>query len=248
MPQFYVGFYSLFSGQSIYDPWLYQLFNIVFSVFPLLWFGIYDTERDRIVSMSNAKYYSSNNNKLIFDNWKFWRWIFNGIFQGLAVFIFVFFYNNTFPHNNSGEIQDLKSSGMMTYSLVVIIVNLKVFSMTSVHGVISIFFLLFSIGSFYFLTYWMCNKPSMFYFGVFLKMLKNIRYFLVLGCLCIGFTHIGSGFVKLSDICYNYDKKTRFNKIMFKYYKNKENKRKKNNKKKLKMDKRQLIKSEKGKN
>ena len=250
MPQFYVGFYSLFSGQSIYDPWLYQLFNIVFSVFPLLWFGIYDTERDRIVAMSSAKFYSSNNNKLLFDNWNFWRWIFNGIFQGLAVFIFVFFYNNTFPHNNSGEIQDFKSSGMMTYSLVVIIVNLKVFSMTSVHGVISIFFLIFSIGSFYFLTYWMCNKPSMFYFGVFLKMLKNIRYFLVLGCLCIGFTHISSGFVKLSNICYNYEKETKHIKIPVNLNKFKaNNKRKKKNKKKNnKLDKRQLIKSEKGKN
>ena len=259
MPQFYVGFYSLFSGQSIYDPWLYQLFNIVFSVFPLLWFGIYDTERDRIVAMSNAKFYSSSltHNKL-FDNCNFWRWIFNGIFQGLAVFIFVFFYNNTFPHNNSGEIQDFKSSGMMTYSLVVIIVNLKVFSMTSVHGVISIFFLIFSIGSYYFLTFWMCNKPNMFYFGVFLKTLKNIRYFLIIGCLCIGFTFISAGFVKLNNIMCNYEKEIKHDKILFQYYKNKETikkkkKKNKNNKKKvskkekLKKDKRELIKEEKTK-
>ena len=222
MPQFYVGFYSLFSGQSIYDPWLYQLFNIVFSVFPLLWFGIYDTERDRIVSMSNSKFYASSltHNKL-FDNCNFWRWIFNGIFQGLAVFIFVFFYNNTFPHNNSGEIQDFKSSGMMTYSLVVIIVNLKVLSMTSVHGVISIFFLIFSIGSYFFLTFWMCNKPNMFYFGVFLKTLKNIRYFLIMGCLCIGITFVSAGFVKLNNIMCNYEKEIKHNKILFQYYKSK---------------------------
>jgi len=250
MPQFYVGFYSLFSGQSIYDPWLYQLFNIVFSVFPLLWFGIYDTERDHKVAMSNAKFYSSSNNKL-FDNCNFWRWIFNGIFQGLAVFIFVFFYNNTFPHNNSGEIQDFKSSGMMTYSIVVILVNLKVFSMTSVHGVISIFFIIFSIGSYYFLTFWMCNKPNMFYFGVFLKTLKNIRYFLIIGCLCIGFTFISAGFVKLNNIMCNSRKETKYIKIRFQYYRNKaNNKNKKKNKKgktkkeKKKIDKKELIKEE----
>ena len=247
MPQFYVGFYSLFSGQSIYDPWLYQLFNIVFSVFPLLWFGIYDTERDRIVAMSNAKFYSSSlTHNQLFDNCNFWRWIFNGIFQGLAVFIFVFFYNNTFPHNNSGEIQDFKSSGMMTYSLVVIIVNLKVFSMTSVHGVISIFFLIFSIGSYYFLTFLMCNQPNMFYFGVFLKTLKNIRYFLIMGCLCIGFTFISAGFVKLNNIMCNYEKEIKHNKIMFQYYRNKENIKK--NKKKNKKLKKSLIKNEKKKN
>ena len=242
MPQFYVGFYSLFSGQSIYDPWLYQLFNIVFSVFPLLWFGIYDTERDHKVAMSNAKFYSSSNNKL-FDNCNFWRWIFNGIFQGLAVFIFVFFYNNTFPHNNSGEIQDFKSSGMMTYSIVVILVNLKVFSMTSVHGVISIFFIIFSIGSYYFLTFWMCNKPNMFYFGVFLKTLKNIRYFLIIGCLCIGFTFISAGFVKLNNIMCNSRKEIKHNKIMFQYYKNKE-KNKKSSKKIKKKEKKNNIRRE----
>jgi phospholipid-transporting ATPase len=257
MPQFYVGFYSLFSGQSIYDPWLYQLFNIVFSVFPLLWFGIYDTERDRTVAMSTSKFYSSNNNKKIFDNFIFWRWIFNGIFQGLAVFIFVFFYNNTFPHNNSGEIQDFKSSGMMTYSIVVIIVNLKVFSMTSVHGVISISFLIFSIGSYFFMTYLMCNQPNMFYFGVFLKTLKNIRYFFILGCLCIGFTFVGAGFVKLNNIMCNYEKESKPIKIMFKPHGNEGNikkktlknkKSKKTKKQKQKKEKKKLILEEKIKN
>ena len=33
MPLFYVGFYSFFSGQTIYDPWLYQLYNLSFTVF-----------------------------------------------------------------------------------------------------------------------------------------------------------------------------------------------------------------------
>ena len=175
MPQFYVGFYSLFSGQSVYDPWLYQLFNILFSVLPILWFGIYDSERTTTVAMSNAKFYTSMNQKL-YNNRNFWRWIFLGILQGLAIFIFVFSSNNIYANNNSGEIQDFKSSGMMTYSLVVIIVNLKVFQLTSVHGVVSLFFLIFSIGAYYILTFLMSNEPSMFYFVVFLRMIKIKNY------------------------------------------------------------------------
>ena len=239
MPQFYVGFYSLFSGQSIYDPWLYQLFNILFSVLPILWFGIYDSERTTTVSMSNAKFYSSINRKL-FDNLNFWKWIFNGIFQGLAVFIFVFFSNNTYANNNSGEIQDFKSMGMMTYSLVVIIVNLKVFQMTSVHGIVSIFFLIFSIGSYYALTYFMGNEPNMFYFGVFWKLLTNVKYFFVMGCLCIGITLIGAGTVYLSNIFNNYEIKTKHNKIMYQYYKNMEINKKNKKKKKSKMKKEKM--------
>jgi phospholipid-transporting ATPase len=251
MPQFYVGFYSLFSGQSIYDPWLYQLFNIVFSVFPILWFGIYDSERTTTVSMSNAKYYASIKSKL-YDNLNFWKWILNGIFQGLAVFIFVFFSNNTCANNNSGEIQDFKSMGMMTYSLVVIIVNLKVFQMTSVHGIVSVFFLIFSISSYYILTLFMADQPNMFYFGVFWRVLKNTRYFFVMGCLCIGLTFISAGFVYLSKIFYNYERKIIIKKIMVQqFYKNKDNtkKKKKNKNKKIKKEdnknaKKELIKEE----
>ena len=237
MPQFYVGFYSLFSGQSVYDPWLYQLFNILFSVLPILWFGIYDSERTTTVAMSNAKFYTSMNQKL-YNNTNFWRWIFLGIVQGLAIFIFVFSSNNIYANNSSGEIQDFKSSGMMTYSLVVIIVNLKVFQLTSVHGAVSLFFLVFSIGSYYILTFLMSNEPSMFYFGVFWRMIKNVRYFFILGLLCIGVTAISAGFFYLSKIFYKYEENIKHDKIMYKYYKNLENdKRMKKNKNKKKKEK-----------
>ena len=247
MPQFYVGFFSLFSGQSIYDPWLYQLFNIVFSVFPILWFGIYDSERTTTVSMSNAKFYASINSKL-YDIWNFWKWIIIGIFQGLAVFIFVFFSNNQHSNNNSGEIQDFKSMGMMTYSLVVIIVNLKVFQMTSVHGIVSLFFLIFSIASYYVLTLLMANEPNMFYFGVFWKVLKNIRYFFVMGCLCLGLTLVSAGFEYLSKTFRNYETNKKPDKIIYQYYKEREEKMKKNkrkkNKKKMNKEEKKNIKKE----
>ena len=246
MPQFYVGFYSLFSGQSVYDPWLYQLFNILFSVLPILWFGIYDSERTTTVAMSNAKFYTSMNQKL-YNNWNFWRWIFQGILQGLAIFIFVFSSNNIYANNNSGEIQDFKSSGMMTYSLVVITVNLKVFQLTSVHGAVSLFFLVFSIGSYYILTFLMSNEPSMFYFGVFWRMIKNVRYFFILGLLCIGVTAISAGLFYLSKICYKYEESKKHDKIMYKYYKNLENdkKIKKNKNKKKQVKKKSKIKDKK---
>jgi phospholipid-transporting ATPase len=233
MPQFYVGFYSLFSGQSIYDPWLYQLFNILFSVLPILWFGIYDSERTTTVAMSKPKFYTSMNKKL-YSNRNFWRWIFLGILQGLAVFVFVFSSNNIYANNDSGEIQDFKSSGMMTYSVVVIIVNLKVFQLTSVHGAVSLFFLVFSIGAFYILTYLMSIEPNMFYFGAFWRMIKNVRYFFILGLLCIGVTAISAGLVYLSKICYKYEENTKHDKIMYKYYKNLENDKKMKKKKKKK--------------
>ena len=124
---------------------------------------------------------------------------------------------------------------MMTYSLVVIIVNLQVFQITSVHGIISLFFLIFSIFSFYLLTYFMGQEPSMFYFGIFQNMIKNIRYFFIVGCLCIGMILINAGFFYISKLCSNDEIAIKHEKILFQFYKKKEDgKKKKKNKKKSK--------------
>ena len=227
MPLFYVGFYSFFSGQTIYDPWLYQLYNIAFTVLPIIWFGIYDSERTRKESLSNPKYYSGLNQKW-FNSWKFWEWIFYGIIQGYAVFFFVYSSNNIYSNNLDGEIQDFKCSGAMAYSLVIIIANLKVFQVTSVYGFISLFFLIISISSYYGLIYLMDKNYSLFYFGIFWRMIKNYRYYLIMGCLSLGLTLLGAGIVQIQKICSNYDKKEKHYKILFSF----KDLRKKKNKKK----------------
>ena len=241
MPLFFVGFYSVFSGQTIYDPWLYQLYNIAFTVLPIIWFGIYDSERTTTESMNNPKYYYNLNQKM-FNNWKFWEWIFYGIIQGFAVFFFIFSSNNIYSNNINGEIQDFKCSGAMAYSLVIIIANFKVFQVTSVHGFISIFFLIISIASYYGLIYLMDSYYKMFYFGIFWRLIKNYRYYLIISCLSFGLTFIGGGIVYIQNLCTDFDTKVKHNKIMFSFKElrkklDKKNKKNKKNKKKKDKDK-----------
>jgi phospholipid-transporting ATPase len=250
MPLFFVGFYSVFSGQTIYDPWLYQLYNIAFTVLPIIWFGIYDSERTTTESMNNPKYYYNLNQKM-FNNWKFWEWIFYGIIQGFAVFFFIFSSNNIYSNNINGEIQDFKCSGAMAYSLVIIIANFKVFQVTSVHGFISIFFLIISIASYYGLIYLMDSYYKMFYFGIFWRFIKNYRYYLIISCLSFGLTFIGGGIVYIQKLCTNFDTKVKHNKIMFSFKelrkkldkknKNKKKSKNKNKDKDKKSDKNEIV-------
>lgn len=44
LPQFWYGFDSAFGGQPLYDSWLYQLYNILFTAFPIMWFATFDQE------------------------------------------------------------------------------------------------------------------------------------------------------------------------------------------------------------
>ena len=240
MPLFYVGFYSVFSGQTIYDPWLYQLYNIAFTVLPIIWFGIYDSERTTTESMNNPKYYYNLSQKL-FNRFKFWEWIFYGIVQGFAVFFFVFSSNNIYSNNIDGEIQDFKCSGAMAYSLVIIIANFKVFQVTSVHGFISIFFLIISIAAYYGLIYLMDSYYNMFYFGIFWRVIKNYRYYLVMGCLSLGLTFIGAGIVYIQKLCSNFDYKIKHNKILFSFKEFRKKREKKSKNDKTKEEKTEII-------
>ena len=118
----------------------------------------------------------------------------------------------------------------MAYSLVIIIADLKVFQVTSLYGFISLFFLIISIGSYYGLIYLMDRNYSVFYFGIFWRMIKNYRYYLIMGCLSLGLTLIGAGIVQIQKIFSNYDRKEKHYKILFSF-KELRRKRNKNSKK-----------------
>ena len=47
IPQYWYGFVSAFSGQTLYESVLYQGYNIVFTAFPIMWFAIFDQEFEK---------------------------------------------------------------------------------------------------------------------------------------------------------------------------------------------------------
>ena len=40
--QFWFGFFSTFAGQTLYEPFIYQLFNITFTGLPIIIYGLFD--------------------------------------------------------------------------------------------------------------------------------------------------------------------------------------------------------------
>ena len=56
-PVILFGFYSVFSGTTIYDIFLYQTFNVFFTGAPILWFGIMDIKISRHKFLKDSKYY-----------------------------------------------------------------------------------------------------------------------------------------------------------------------------------------------
>ena len=78
LPQYWFGFLSVFSGQTLYEAWIYQLYNIVFTAIPIMWFALFDFEKPKEKFLAKPKYYSIGLNSECFSIDIFWRWIIYG--------------------------------------------------------------------------------------------------------------------------------------------------------------------------
>lgn len=45
--QYVLGFWSVFSAQVLYEPFIYQMYNITFTSVPIMYFALFDFEYDK---------------------------------------------------------------------------------------------------------------------------------------------------------------------------------------------------------
>jgi magnesium-transporting ATPase (P-type) len=58
LPQFWYGALSTFSAQSLYDAFIYQLFNILYASMPIIIYAVFDEEhKPDILVQNNNNYY-----------------------------------------------------------------------------------------------------------------------------------------------------------------------------------------------
>lgn len=104
-PIWFFGFYSSFSGTSIYDPILYYFYNITFTGLPIIWFAVMDWEYPREVFLSRPKLYRIGLRDDLFNPYVFWKWFFYGFWQG-ALLMFCSFLTLTTVnvHGDTGSL------------------------------------------------------------------------------------------------------------------------------------------------
>ena len=58
LPQFWFGFLNGFSAQFLYDTWIFQLYNIIFTSAPIFIYALIDKEYSRKSLLSNPYLYN----------------------------------------------------------------------------------------------------------------------------------------------------------------------------------------------
>ena len=146
-PMFFMGFLNIFSGMTIYDPYIHQFYNTFYTALPIVWFGVFDLEFNQFFLVNNSKFYIQGIYKLLFNTKIFWINIFIGIFQS---FIHFFVMNFTFKNFNSkGFSYDYWIMGEFIYCVIINVANLKILIDSNNHSYFSVFFIFGSIILYY---------------------------------------------------------------------------------------------------
>ena len=123
-PMVWSGFITLFSGITIYDPFIYQFINIIYTSVPPVWFGVFNYEYSKKILMNNPKYYIQGIYNKCFHFKRFYKFFGMGALEGLIIFLLShYFYNKG---NHDGGTNDFYAVGTIILAGVIVIANLKV--------------------------------------------------------------------------------------------------------------------------
>ena len=128
---------------TLYEPFLHQLYNVFYSIFPIFYFSIFDREYESDFLLENPHYYIQGINDECFNILSFIRQMFFGFLDGLLLMLssFIVFYFNS---NKGYLLNHLYSFGTAIFSGIIIIVNLKVLinsKIIDIFGKFNIFFI-----------------------------------------------------------------------------------------------------------
>lgn len=124
LTQFWFTFQTGFSGQRFYDDWFQSLYNVIFTAMPVIIVGLFDKDVSAVLSKKYPELYKEGIRNSFFK----WRvvavWAFFSVYQSLIFYHFVT-SSSQWGHNSSGKIFGLWDVSTMTFTCVVVSVNIR---------------------------------------------------------------------------------------------------------------------------
>jgi magnesium-transporting ATPase (P-type) len=127
---FWFGMFSFFSGQMMYEAYVYQAYNITNTSVSIIFYALFDYEFSKQDLKKNPEHYKIGPQNLYFTNKGFVRWLLSGWIQALIVFLLCFYPVETYAGGGQSSAgvasYNLMAGGQNVYIGCVIAVNLKV--------------------------------------------------------------------------------------------------------------------------
>lgn len=149
----------MFSGQTIYEPYVFQFFNLFFTSWPIIIYATLDQQYDYDMFMTDEKYYIDGRNNIHFSKGKYWRWFAMSFLQGFLLLFFIYSILDLSGVNTTGVLSGFWINGNLVLCLVVIATNMKVLMISNQISVLLFTLTTLSVLSF-FLMYYIFNLWS----------------------------------------------------------------------------------------
>lgn len=129
MVQFMFGYYSVFSGQTMYEKWIYQIYNGPFTGLHIIIYGLLDFEFTIPELLANPLYYSIGMYETVFNMKEFWIWFCYSCAQA-AMVLYVGFWASEMTPVADGKTFNFWAGGHHVYMNCVLLANIIVLKMT----------------------------------------------------------------------------------------------------------------------
>jgi phospholipid-transporting ATPase len=126
LPQFWYGLLNNYSSATIYDPWVYQLYNVAFTSLPIMIYAIFDQQHSVAKSLKEPQLYMVGLKNQLFNVKSIVFWFATAAVYALLLMSICVFSEQLRPNQN-GLMLDFMASGMTIFACAAIIANLKIF-------------------------------------------------------------------------------------------------------------------------
>ncbi|ODN03513.1 putative phospholipid-transporting ATPase IF [Orchesella cincta] len=120
MPQFFFFFNTNFSTQPLFDPLFLMFYNILFSACPVFYYGLTEQKFSATTLLQQPHLYKLNKRNALMTFKVFLYWITSSIWHSI-----VCYYLPYLAWDNFHNMNDVSSFGTVVFTLVVLVVNVK---------------------------------------------------------------------------------------------------------------------------
>lgn len=184
LPQIWIAPFSGFSGQVVYEPLIFEFYNVCFTSLPILVYALIDREFELDhLQNSTTLYKIGQKNEKFNTSYLFMRWISRSAMQSLLV---CFFGYITVEYNfvANGMMFDYWTTGMAIFTAIVIVANLELFIIHNTHNFFSYFFIYGSIGFYFGVLFVSGFFPGNPLYQILNRLIETPQFYLfILACI-----------------------------------------------------------------
>jgi len=186
LPLYFYAISAGWSGQSMYEAWSIMGFNVAFTALPVMSLALVDQDVPKHAVLERPELYKSGPARYYFNVWVLICWVITGIWHSLVILWFVMNVYSR-PTSTVGKDLDIFDMGVVTYTLVILVVTGKLLLEVHWHTWISHVALVVSIAAWFGWCFgsnlWFDLMPDV-YMSIYHLCGTPAFYFIMAACTC----------------------------------------------------------------